>query len=84
VRLGLDPRWSSLLAQNGSELPAHEVLHVHRILPADAWKEILANADAQNWLWPGSHLSRTELLPIAEYLFGTAPADRALSGRSIA
>lgn len=79
VRLCLDPRWSSLFVQQGAELPAHQVLHIHQVLEKNFWKETLAQTDNQRYYWPASRLSRAELRPIAEALFGASGAERALS-----
>jgi hypothetical protein len=78
VRLCLEPRWSTLLVQHGAELPAHEVLHVHRVFEKAFWSDVLLITDKQRWLWPGSHLTRAELLSVAEGLFGASGAERAL------
>ncbi len=79
VRLCLEPRWNSLFVQQGAEFPAHQVLHVHRVLDKNVWRGILEQTDGQRYYWPASHLSRAELLPIAEGLFGPSGAERALS-----
>jgi hypothetical protein len=79
ARLCVEPRWTSLFVQQGTELPAHQVLHVHQVLDNEIWKGVLEETEGQRYYWPGSHLSRDELRPIAESLVGSTNIDRELS-----
>lgn len=78
VRLCCDPRWSSIVVLQGAEMPAHEALHMHRVLDKNVWLSILEATDGARYYWPGSRVSRAELTPMARTLFGEAGAARAL------
>jgi hypothetical protein len=78
LRLLVEPRWRSMLVQGGIELPAHQVLHDHRVLEKDFWNETFFQSSSRRWLWPASHIAREELSPLAGSLFGPAGAELAL------
>lgn len=78
VKLCLEPKWRSLFVQQGKEVPSHQVLNNHTVLEKNVWNQILQDISGRSLIWPTSHLSRAELRPIAETLFGSAGAERAL------
>ena len=78
VRLCAEPHWGTLRAQQGKELPAHQVLRVGNVLNNEFWSGVLEETEGARFYWPGSHVMRGELRPIAIEMFGQGRAEVAL------
>lgn len=78
IRLCTDATWESMRVQQGLSIPAHQVLRTKNVLPPDDWRRILEDTEG-SFLWPGSHVTRSELHSIASDLFGAQRAELALS-----
>lgn len=79
VRISAEPTWSSIFVSGGEDAPAHEVVHLWRVLTNDIVAHLPRWAGTV-WSYPPSHLMRTQLNELAVEL-GRTPdaADKLLS-----
>jgi hypothetical protein len=69
VRLAGEPLWRSVFIQQGEERPAHEVLHLWRVLDHEI-VDGLPRWAGTRYLYPASRLVRGHLAPLANELVG--------------
>lgn len=79
VRVLQEPQWGSVFVQSGRQLPAHQVLHIRRVLDDDVVK-VLPRGSGR-WLYPSSRFIRDRLRFLGEPLAGGAAATEQLLNR---